>query len=223
MDAAHAAHRLLAPGEGVHFYHNTRCFTSAGCDGTIDIESGAAWLHLSPRQPVADVDYCLRVVYALLAFRSGGLLFHAAGVVRDGQAFLFFGHSGSGKTTIARHSPDGSILNDDLVLLMPDVGGWLVYATPFWNPSQVGPSGPRSAPLTMLLRLVQAKQVVLEEMSQGQALAELVSCVPIVATDTPHSQDLLARSLHILQRVPVYRLHFLPDATFWQAVETLVQ
>jgi hypothetical protein len=212
---------LSAEEQGIQYYHNTCSFTSPGGEGTVDIAAGTVWLHLSPLQPMVDIDYCLRIVYALLAFRGGGLLFHAAGIVRDEQAFVFFGHSGSGKTTVARHSPAGSVLNDDLVLLMPEGEGWQVHATPFWNPSQVRPSGPQCAPLAMMLRLVQSRQVFLEDMKPGQALAEVISCVPIVATDAARSHEVLKRSLHMLHTVPIYRLHFLPDASFWQAIDTM--
>ena len=71
------------------------------------------------RAAFEEVEYFLRVIYALLVFQAGGLLFHAAGIVRDGQCYLFFGHSGSGKTTVARLSSTDLVLNDDLVVLIP--------------------------------------------------------------------------------------------------------
>ncbi len=200
-------------------------FTAPGYDGFIDVGKERGDLKLSSVQPVEDVDYFLRVAYALLAFEAGGLLFHAAGVVRNGWTFLFFGHSGSGKTTVARLSKNDIVLNDDLVMLLPDSQGsqersnWVAYATPFWNPTQVRPT-PHSAPCAGLYRLVQDRDVFLEPMSQGQALAEMVSNVPVIPDDPTRNSELLKRGMDLLGAMPAYLLHFLPDDSFWDAVES---
>jgi hypothetical protein len=52
--------------------------------------------------------------------RCGGALLHASGFVLDGEAHLFAGTSGSGKTTAMRHAPARArILSDELILLLP--------------------------------------------------------------------------------------------------------
>jgi len=186
--------------------------------GVIDESSGRGQLEVKSSHPEDSVDYYLRAVYALMAFRAGGLLFHAAGIVRNHRAYLFYGHSGSGKTTVARLSPDSLVLNDDLVLLLPHDGGWQVHATPFWNPSQVRPTR-QSAPLVGVYRLVQSKDVFLRKMSTAQSLAELVSNVPIIPEDSSRSSELLSRGIRLLETVPAYQLHFLPDDSFWNVVD----
>jgi len=207
---------------GTAFRDGVLHFTAPGYKGFIDEETGEAQLQLSSTQPLEEVDYFLRVAYALLALRAGGLLFHAAGIVRKGHGYLFFGHSGSGKTTVARVSPDDLVLNDDLVLLTPGRRGWVIHATPFWNPSQVRSVGCRSAPLTAMFRLVQDREVYLEEIGQGGMLAELVSNVPVIPADPIRSRRLLEIGQGLLHQVPIYRLHFLPDSSFWNVVESLV-
>jgi hypothetical protein len=136
---------------------------------------------------------------------------------------LFFGHSGSGKTTVARVSRDDIVLNDDLLLLIPGNSGenrkirWIANATPFWNPTQVSPSN-HSGPVVGLYRLVQDIEVYLEPMGAGQALAELISNIPVIPDDPSRIEILLNRVNEFLESVPAYRLHFLPDDSFWNVI-----
>jgi hypothetical protein len=203
-------------------FHDGRAyFTTPTYTGWIDAHAGRAELTISSTYPLEDVEYFVRVIYALLAFRAGGLLFHAAGIAHHERGYLFCGHSGSGKTTVARLSSSDRVLNDDLVVLMPADERWMIHATPFWNPTQVQPGGVDSVALAALLRLVQDTQVFVEPMGPGQALAEVIANVPVLPGDSTLSTALLLRGQRLLQQVPAYRLHFLPDPSFWPVVEAL--
>lgn len=210
---------------GTLFMNGVCNFQAPGYEGFIDAEKGKGELSLSSKRILDEVDYYLRVAYALLAFDAGGMMFHAAGILRNGEAHLFFGHSGSGKTTVARVSRDDIILNDDLLLLIPGkLSGnqesmWMAYATPFWNPTQVAPTN-KSGPVVGLYRLVQDKEVYLEPMSSGQALAELVSNIPVIPDDPSRGGILLQRGIRFLGNVPAQRLHFLQDDSFWNVIPT---
>lgn len=208
---------------GVIFRDHVLHFTAQGYTGRIDVKENRGQLNLSSKHPLEDIDYFIRVVCALLAFENNGVMFHAAGVVREGRAFLFFGHSGAGKTTVARLSAGGLILNDDLLVLLPRGGSaepqasWIAHATPFWNPTQVKPAS-ESARVAGLFRLVQDRQVFLEPMGKAQALAEFLSNIPVIPDDPQRNAILIDRSLRLLDDVPVFRLHFLPDDSFWPVI-----
>lgn len=195
-------------------------FDAPGYQGWIDAQNGRGALTVSSLEPELEVDYFLRVATALIAFEHGGLMFHAAGILRRGRVFVFFGHSGSGKTTVSRLSTRDQILNDDLLVFLPDnAGGWCGYSTPFWNPTQVRPAGRAAARLTGLYRLVQAKQVFTRPMHGADALAEMVSNVPVIPADATRLPLLLERLQAILNVVPAFYLHFLPDDSFWRVVD----
>ena len=202
---------------GSEFSGDLLYFTAPGYHGDINVAEGTAHLTLSSRYPVEDTDYFVRFLYALLAFREGGLLFHAAGIVRRGLAYLFTGQSGSGKTTVSRLSPSDIVLNDDLVLILPQSDCWQVYGTPFWNPTQIRPSS-KSAPLEKIFRLVQDKEVFTKVLTPSQALAELIANVPVIPKDPIRSQTLINLLLKLQKTIPVYALHFLPDDSFWEVV-----
>jgi hypothetical protein len=202
-----------------HFSPPGGFFSAPGWEGVLDFSSGTGWVRPASAYYVEELDYFLRVACALQAFRTGGLLFHAAGIVRDAKAYVFFGHSGAGKTTVSRLSGVDHVLNDDLLLLRPEAAGWQVYSTPFFNPTQVPPRENRSATLTSMFSLVQDQEVYLETPSQAQLLAELVANIPVVSTDPRATLPLIARCQTLLSHVPVYRLHFRKDDSFWACIE----
>jgi hypothetical protein len=204
---------------GMTFQDGRLVFTAPGYAGYVDVAKGQGELALSSVQPVDDADYFLRCAFALLAFEAGGLILHAAGLVRHDHAYLFLGHSGSGKTTVARLSSSALVLNDDLVLLWPEEGRWWGYATPFGNPSSPPMTVAVCAPLRALLGLVQDKEVRLERAGPALAVADMVGNAPVVSADPGRAEALLGRCQQILQAVPYYRLHFLPDDSFWRIVD----
>lgn len=213
--------------EGINTLRETSpCFNngqlqieSPGCSGFVDIAKQNGQLTFSSGQPVEEIDYYLRMVYALLAHEKGGVLLHAAGVKTDSGAYLFLGPSGAGKTTVCKHSQaQYTILNDDLILLLPCEKRWQAYSTPFWNPTQVRPST-ENAPVTALFWLVQSKQALTRPMRAGQALAALTAGAPIVSVDPGRIPRLLKILSAIQATTPMQALHFLPDPSFWEVID----
>lgn len=198
-----------------------RC-DAPGCQGFIDPFQRRAELQLSAAQPLEEMDYFLRMICALVAFEAGGLMFHAAGILRRGKAYVFYGHSGSGKTTIAHLSAGEQIISDDLLLIMPSPEGWQAHATPFWNQWHAQPPTVPE-PLFGLFRLVKDQRVYLEPVSRAHAVAEMAGSAPVISADPDRSQALLQRCQSILDTVPAYRLHFLKDTSFWRVIDHAVQ
>ena len=197
-------------------------FTASGCRGTYAISQRTAELFLEVQDPFERLEYFLRLIVSFGAFDKGGFLFHGAGIDHRGHGVIFFGPSGSGKTTVSRFSVNDKVLNDDLVLLFPSSEGWTIHSTPFWNPTQVKPF-PTSVPLHGMFRLIQSKQVFCEKPGKGAALAEITSNIPVLCTDPQRGDELMNRAARILEQVPMYRLHFLKDDTFWQAVDNTLE
>jgi hypothetical protein len=56
-------------------------------------------------------------------------------------------------------------------------------------------------------------------MRPGQTLAELVSNIPVIPDDLSRGDELLKRCAMLSEDIPVYCLHFLPDSSFWEAID----
>jgi hypothetical protein len=190
-----------------------------GFSGTIDLVRAQAALSLDSVTPWVQIEHFLRVLYALLAERDGGLMFHAAGLLAPdtGQVYLFIGCSGSGKSTVVRLLSRQLItLNDDLILVRPERQGWLAYGTPFWNTEITERVGQTAhGPVARVCVLVKDVAVHLEPLSSALATAELMANCPVVNGEPTLLPDLLVRCRNLAAVVPVQRLHFRKDPGFW--------
>ena len=174
-------------------------------------------LTVSSNISLQEIEYYLRAIYAVLGFKAGGVMLHAAGIIREARAYLFFGHSGSGKTTVTKLSHKYRVLNDDLLLLLPIGGEWFVYATPFWN-AEHNKENAKDAPLNKMFRLVQDKEDYIVEIDRGVAIAEILSNVPVIPANQSWGNELLHRCEEIMDAVGVYWLHFRKSDSFWKVI-----
>lgn len=185
--------------------------------GQINLKSGAGWLEMAP---TAHVENFLRVAYAWLCLQNDGLLLHAAGAIRNGQGFVFFGPSGAGKTTTSRLAArTADVVSDDLVIIRCDQGRCVLHGVPFKGELSDAPRANQSAPLAGLYRLRQDTGHYLETMPPMQAVAELAAASPFVVREPALSSRLLELCHRIAQAIPVQRLHFRRDDGFWQVID----
>lgn len=192
-------------------------FRTPVIEGLINFTGRSGELQVYSNSPEITIDYALRNILATLAVRDGGFMFHGAGVNHQGVGCLFFGPSGSGKTTIAKNSSNDVLLNDDLVIVKKINQRWMMHATPFYHSGQQKPTCTSSS-LDAMFRLIQSRHVVVETISSGQSLAEVLANIPVVSTRPIFIHKLVAQVEDLVASIPVYRLHFLPDNKFWEVV-----
>lgn len=188
------------------------------------------------------IDAVLRILHSLLLAREGGFLVHAASAVRHGQAFLFAGVSGVGKTTFSRLAPpDVTLLTDEISYVRPAVeaGNWkretgsppafhprseiqnpksyLAFGTPFAGElARIGEN--LQAPLAALYLLAQGAENRIEAISESDAVRELLRHILFFAKDAELVRLLFQSALTFVSSVPVRRLVFTPDARVWELV-----
>jgi hypothetical protein len=191
-----------------------------------EFENG--WLDLDARygelimRPTGSPENYLRVLYAIRCLERDALLVHASGVVRRGLGYVFFGASGSGKTTVTKLSSEGIILSDDLVILRyqagesPDVR---VFGVPFRGELADAPRANTDAQVKGLYSLVKDKGHCITPVKKPEAIARLAGCAPFVMFQ-PENADRVLRLCHkIVDKVPVAALHFCPDPGFWSLID----
>jgi len=203
------------PIEPATIWESNQChYFGRGCKGIVE-DNEFAILWINPDAGFQYIELFFRVVTAIRIFSLGGLMLHAAGIVRDQLGYIFTGYSGAGKTTVCRLSDGCKVLNDDMVILCPEESGWQISATPFTNPTQVRP-GSGSAPLYQILFLRQDKNHHLEDIPNSNAVAELLTHIPVISHSPQHTSLLVGRCVDIIRKMPAKELHFLPDNGFWK-------
>ena len=185
----------------------------------------AGWLDPATRQArlvlrgQGTVENFLRVVTAWSALEQGGLLLHACGVVRRGRAFVFFGASGVGKSTVAGLSRAWTVLSDDLVLVEPAATGYEAGGVPFRGSAWDAPRVNARAPLAGLYALRQAPAHALRDLPLAEATARLAASAPFVAQCATAATALLATCAGLAGQVPVRELSFCRDGLFWEVID----
>jgi hypothetical protein len=168
------------------------------------------------------LDSVIRILHSLILAERGGFLLHAASAICDGQAYLFSGVSGAGKTTMTRLAPpDVTLLTDEISYLRPTVEGYAAFGTPFAG--ELARSGENcSAPISALFFLEQGPDNRIDELSSTQAVRRLMRNILFFAEDPELVNKLFVTACNFVSKVPVRRLTFYPDAKVWEDVRHFV-
>ncbi len=162
----------------------------------------------------------LRFLYFHSYLKSQGVLLHAAGIIHRGEALVFPGLSGAGKTTIVRHSPGKTVLSDEVVAvqLKPQEEGVVACGTPFigdWG----GAGTEVAAPLRGLFFPIQSQENRLESLTPSETLARLLPCIITFTTFLPRQRQLVELAGWLAQSAPGFLFHFRPEQDFWQVID----
>ena len=160
------------------------------------------------------IDNAAMLVYAFATTDKCTLLFHSSVTVLDGKAYMFLGHSGTGKSTHSQQwkaaFEKAQLLNDDnpVVRLLPDESV-RVYGSPWSGKTPCYKN--ESAPLQALVQLAQAPQNKIERLRMTQAYPFILASVSGLKLQ-PQMMDKLYESIaRLLETTPVYRLECLPN------------
>jgi hypothetical protein len=166
------------------------------------------------------LDSLVRMLLSFLLAEREGFLLHAAAVVRASRVLVFMGRSGAGKSTVARlASGTAAVLTDEISLLRRERGEWRAYGTPFWGEFHAGGQN-ASFPLTGVYLLQKARENRVEPLERSQALRAVLENVLFFSKEKAHQERLLEWAAALVEQVPMHRLHFRRDASFWEVLPT---
>ena len=164
------------------------------------------------------IDAVLRIVHTLVLARQGGFLLHSASAIRNGKAFLFAGVSEAGKTTISRLAPpDVTLLTDEISYVRRQSDGYIAFGTPFTGElAKLGENV--SAPIAALYLLAKGRENRIDPVPPGEAARSLLANLLFFAEDEELVQATFHSAFEFVNRVPVSRLTFVPDARVWELI-----
>jgi hypothetical protein len=167
-------------------------------------------------QPGRILENVVRYVVARMALQLGGFALHAAGVLREGRAYVFAGPSLSGKTTVVSRSAPAQSLGDDFAVLFPEAEVWHASALPFDNSECITGAPPLgSYPVAGIWRLVQAERNRIEQLPASLAVASLLACTAFPWAMPEESETILLHVKQFIERRSFAHLHFTRQVDFW--------
>jgi len=185
--------------------------------GTVDLAERRASVTFADANEYS-IDSFLRILYSLALVAAHGVIVHAASLVRNGRAHLFCGPSGSGKTTVARLSPDATLLSDELSIVRLVDGRAGCHGTPFWG--ELARAGEdRAAPLGGVYFLHHGSGHAVEAITPRRALERLLPNVLFFARDPELTARVLDIAGELVEAVPCFDLSFRLDPGFWEVIE----
>lgn len=190
--------------------------------GSFEIKKNKGKLLVSSKRSEDFFSNFIRVLYGYLNYQAGGILLHAAVVIKKDKAYIFFGPSGSGKTTLTKLSKNYAVLGDDLAIIKKIKGNYFVFAAP-WAISNLKDKPLKPFKVAALFKLFKDKDAYLEKLKSPQSLAEVFTFIVGIEKKPKIYTQLLARYTKLIEKIPCYRLHFRKDNSFWKEIDNVVK
>lgn len=162
----------------------------------------------------ANVRYALWIAYLLPAIEKQVLPIHASSIVKDWEAVLFLGESGTGKSTHTRlwlqHIENSFLLNDDSPLLRIKDDRVFVYGSPWSGKTHCYCQ--ENVPLKAIVRLSQYPDNVIVKSNRLISIGAIQpSFPPFLAYDNLLSEKVFEIIDKIVKVTPIYGLKCRPD------------
>ena len=154
------------------------------------------------------------VQFCTYLLRFDGLYLHASAVEMDGQAYLFSGPCGMGKSTHTRlwqqtFGPAAQIFNDDKPAMRLWDGKWFAYGTPWCGKDGINQN--KKVPLAGICFLKQAPQNRIRRLTCQEAMTRVISQT-LRKFNKMESLDLMLRHVDkLVRQIPIYELENRPE------------
>ncbi len=189
-----------------------------------DLRNHFVRCHLKGPWPSA-LDVLLRNSSQLFSLETQRAMFvHASSVERGGEAYVFMGRSGAGKTTaavVSRGAGISSVIREELTCIgdFADSAPLRVFALPFREKNRMSATSPAAFPLRGIYWLEQAEVDSVERIGVPEQVKRLAMATSICVRDEMFMIPALELAEELVSRVPVRVLRFRKSAEFWHAID----
>ena len=165
------------------------------------------------RTTLFQVNTSLMIQYTFATAGLGTLLLHASVTRFEGRGNLFFGVSGTGKSTHSRlwheYVPGSDLMNDDNPVIRFQEEGCVVYGSP-WSGKTLCYRNV-VAPVNALVRLEQFPENRIERLHALQAYASIIAAVSTIRWNSDTMSLLIPTIERVAMTVPCFLLKCRPD------------
>ena len=157
----------------------------------------------------------LNTVFSLVLVEEQALLFDAFAIRQNNHAEVYFGMPDCGKTVGARLSLARTLITDDKVIIRKHGGRYQAFGVPF----AAGNGGSRTGEpvdIGAVYLLREGPQNRVEKLDRAKSVVEVFKNALFFSDDSRLLGNLFRASSQLAEAVPIYRLHFRPDLSFWQ-------
>jgi len=143
--------------------------------------------------------------------------FHAAGIMRNRQGYLFFGRDGAGKSTICDLSKGARVIHEDKIHLAKKNGK--VY--------MCGPNNKSLHKINRVFFISQAKANRLKNISTAKALHFMLTDTVVEFRRALRCKKIWKSKyifnflMDILRSIPHHKLYFKKSISFWKVIDKL--
>lgn len=162
--------------------------------------------------------------YVKLLFHEGMML-HASAVAYEGQAYLFSGPSGTGKSTHTKlwqsiFGEKAQVFNDDKPALRRIDGCWYAYGTPWCGKDGINRN--MKAPIAGICLLKQAPENRIRRLSIQEAIPEIIFQTHRRFRDEERRERMLSCVGKLITEVPIFRFENTPTTeAAWLSYRTM--
>ncbi|MCI1881080.1 MAG: hypothetical protein LKI94_02680 [Sporolactobacillus sp.] len=186
-------------------------------DYLLTIDAAFRTAAIRANEPISLKHALLNLYSSYLIHLNQGLLFHASCVIDHGQAHLFAGQSGVGKSTVALLSFPRKLLADEAALIKFTKDGAMAYNSPFRS-ELTAKYGGDPTPVTSVQLLHQSSKIRRERLNKGDALLKLYDTLFFWQHRKEESTRILRLLKRFVDQVPVYDLYFQKNDRFWPLI-----
>lgn len=172
------------------------------------------------------LDNLLALIFSSSNQKHQGMLLHSATVIKDEEAYIFFGKSGAGKSTLAFHcykSFNQKIISSDQSIVFKRGEQLFVQATPITIPELPRDCPERTwkaYPVKGLIHLVRRNQNTFEKKSSKEIFKPFLEQSQIYLTPFTHQQSYLDLASEVINAPHILtgELSYIKDSNFWKHI-----